>query len=193
MAHSLEGCISSLRESLALLDSSIKTLDAGVSDFPRLAKVLQTTRVRIPHRRPSNPPKSQNWPRRQHFELVSEPDLQAAQASLLSEIQPEVDGLLSRVEAYLDKMERREKGLMARCDLQEGRLSSTAGSASSVRKTPRKAGAAAAGGGTVSAIRMSQARQKKERLSYAIDRLQLQAQQKERQLRKSLAAPLLEE
>jgi DASH complex subunit SPC19 len=48
MAHSLEGCISSLRESLALLDSSIKTLDAGVSDFPRLAKVLQTTRVRVP-------------------------------------------------------------------------------------------------------------------------------------------------
>jgi DASH complex subunit SPC19 len=56
MAHSLEGCISSLRESLALLDSSIKTLDAGVSDFPRLAKVLQTTRVRVsPHYdRPQN-------------------------------------------------------------------------------------------------------------------------------------------
>jgi DASH complex subunit SPC19 len=128
----------------------------------------------------------------QHFELVSEPDLQAAQASLLSEIQPEVDALLSRVETYLDKMERREKGLMARCDLQEGRLSSSASasSASAVRRTPRKG---AAGGSTVSAIRMSQARQKKERLSYAIDRLQLQAQQKERQLRKSLAAPLLDE
>jgi DASH complex subunit SPC19 len=127
----------------------------------------------------------------QHFELVSEPDLQAAQASLLSEIQPEVDGLLSRVEAYLDKMERREKALMARCDLQEGRLSSSGGASSSAaRKTPKKA--AAGGGSTVSAIRMSQARQKKERLSYAIDRLQLQAQQKERQLRKSLAAPLLE-
>jgi DASH complex subunit SPC19 len=122
---------------------------------------------------------------------VSEPDLQAAQASLLSEIQPEVDGLLSRVEAYLDRMERREKALMARCDLQEGRLSSSAASASAVRKTPRKAAGGA--GGTASAIRMSQARQKKERLSYAIDRLQLQAQQKERQLRKSLAAPLLEE
>jgi DASH complex subunit SPC19 len=121
---------------------------------------------------------------------VSEPDLQAAQASLLSEIQPEVDGLLSRVDAYLDKMERREKALMARCDLQEGRLSSST-TASAARRTPKKGGAA--GGGTVSAIRMSQARQKKERLSYAIDRLQLQAHQKERQLRKSLAAPLLEE
>ena len=28
-----------------LLDSSISILDAGVSDYPRLSKVLQTTRV----------------------------------------------------------------------------------------------------------------------------------------------------
>lgn len=47
MAHSLEGCVSSLRETLSLLDSSISTLDAGVNDFPRLSKVLQTTRVRL--------------------------------------------------------------------------------------------------------------------------------------------------
>jgi Spc19 len=46
MAHALEGCVSSLRESLALLDSSIKTLDTGVNDLPRLSKVLQTTRVK---------------------------------------------------------------------------------------------------------------------------------------------------
>jgi DASH complex subunit SPC19 len=39
------------------------------------------------------------------------------------------------------------------------------------------------------ALKMTQMRQKKERLSYAIDRLQLQAHQKERQLRKSMAAP----
>jgi hypothetical protein len=58
-------------------------------------------------------------------------------------------------------MERREKALMARCDLQEGRLSSTAASAPAARgRTPRKP-AAAAGAGTVSAIRMSQARQKR--------------------------------
>ena len=89
-----------------------------------------------PRTRPALRPESQTDRARQHFELVSEPDLQAAQASLLSEIQPEVDGLLSRVEAYLDRMERREKALMARCDLQEGRLSSSAASTSAVRKTP---------------------------------------------------------
>ena len=44
------------------------------------------------------------------------------------------------------------------------------------------------------AMKMQQLRQKKERLSFAIDRLQLQAQQRERQLRKSMAAPqILEE
>lgn len=42
----LEGCVGSLRSSMQLLDSSINILDQGVSDFPRLAKVLQTTRVR---------------------------------------------------------------------------------------------------------------------------------------------------
>jgi DASH complex subunit SPC19 len=38
-------------------------------------------------------------------------------------------------------------------------------------------------------MKMKQLRQKKERLSFAIDRLQLQAQQRERQLRKSMAVP----
>jgi DASH complex subunit SPC19 len=44
------------------------------------------------------------------------------------------------------------------------------------------------------AMKLEQLRQKKERLSFAIDRLQLQAHQRERQLRKSIAAPqILEE
>jgi DASH complex subunit SPC19 len=38
------------------------------------------------------------------------------------------------------------------------------------------------------ALKMKQMRQKKERLSYAVERLTLQAQQRERQLRKSMAA-----
>lgn len=45
MASALEGCVSSLRTSMQLLDSSINILDSGVNDYPRLAKVLQTTRV----------------------------------------------------------------------------------------------------------------------------------------------------
>lgn len=41
----LQGCVSSLRTSMQQLESSINILDSGVSDYPRLAKVLQTTRV----------------------------------------------------------------------------------------------------------------------------------------------------
>lgn len=48
MASSLASSVSSLQSSLQLLDNSINTLDAGVNDFPRLCKVLQTTRVRSP-------------------------------------------------------------------------------------------------------------------------------------------------
>jgi DASH complex subunit SPC19 len=111
-----------------------------------------------------------------------------AQSALLSEIQPEVNALLSKVETYLDKLDRREQSLVAKCELQRGRLSST-NSASTKRAMPGTTKAVGAGGATISSIKMSQARQKKERLSYAIDRLQLQAHQKERQMRKSLAAP----
>lgn len=44
--NALQGCVASLRSSMQLLDSSINILDSGVSDYPRLAKVLQTQRVR---------------------------------------------------------------------------------------------------------------------------------------------------
>lgn len=47
MGDALASCVSSLRASNNLLASSISILDSGVSDFPRLGKVLQTTRVWI--------------------------------------------------------------------------------------------------------------------------------------------------
>lgn len=43
----LQGCVGSLRTSMQLLESSINILDTGVNDYPRLTKVLQTTRVRL--------------------------------------------------------------------------------------------------------------------------------------------------
>ena len=44
--NALQGCVAALHSRMQLLDSSIAILDTGVSDYPRLAKVLQTTRVR---------------------------------------------------------------------------------------------------------------------------------------------------
>lgn len=46
-AASYADCVSSLRTSLQFLESSVQTLDSGVSDFPRLVKVLKTVRVRL--------------------------------------------------------------------------------------------------------------------------------------------------
>ncbi|KAF2090109.1 mitotic spindle biogenesis protein-like protein Spc19 [Saccharata proteae CBS 121410] len=169
MANALEGCVSSLRSSMQLLDSSISILDSGVNDFPRLAKVLQTTR---------------------HFELISEPDLHAAQHGLVSEIRPEVENLLGRVSAYLDKLERREQSLMAKYELNAGRLSQYSNTPPSGRESRGdRAKKTAPGLGPLEELKVKQMRQKKERLSYAVDRLTLQAQQRERQLRMSMAAP----
>ena len=96
-------------------------------------------------------------------------------------------------------MSRREQSLIAKADLQEGRMSNNPAQHSGGRQQQQQqhsrqssAGApsATAGGGGLSnleALKMSQLRQKKERLSYAVSRLELQAGQRERQLRKSMA------
>ena len=46
-AASYRDCVSSLRSSLKFLESSVETLDNGVSDYPRLINVLKSVRVRI--------------------------------------------------------------------------------------------------------------------------------------------------
>ncbi|KAF9735657.1 hypothetical protein PMIN02_009390 [Paraphaeosphaeria minitans] len=166
----LEGCVGSLRSSMQLLDSSINILDEATNDFPRLEKVLQTTR---------------------HFELISEPDLQSAQSALLSEIRPEIESLLTRVQNYLDKLERREQSLIAKCGLNEGRLDTQDSNAESAFGA-RSKGSAGANRKPVSAVeemKYKQLRAKKQRLSYAVETLEMQAKQRERQLRMSMAAP----
>ncbi|KAF2488932.1 DASH complex, subunit Spc19 [Lophium mytilinum] len=176
MTSSLEGCVASLRTSMQLLDSSISILDSGVNDFPRLSKVLQTTR---------------------HFELIAEPDLHTAQSALLSEIRPEVESLLQRVDNHLSKLERREDSLQKKSQLNEGRLEGFRPSSrtSHVRKKSFRAGGrdGAVGGKegmtALEELKYKQLKQKKERLSYAVDRLELQAKQRARQLRMSMAAP----
>ncbi|KAH3920898.1 DASH complex subunit SPC19 [Parastagonospora nodorum] len=155
---------------MQLLDSSINILAEGVNDFPRLAKVLQTTR---------------------HFELISESDLQTAQSALLSEIRPEVDNLLKRVENYLDKLERREQSLIAKCDLNDGRLGRDSSGATGSRPNSRamQRGTTGKAMSAQQELRYKQLRQKKDRLSYAVETLEMQAKQRERQLRMSMAAP----
>ena len=108
------------------------------------------------------------------------------------------------MEDHLDKLARREQALIAKCELQEGRLSSRKisggmgkvglfrgrGELETERVGSREESVDSVGVEQGrEALRLKQMRQKKERLSYAVERLTLQAQQKERQLRMSMAAP----
>ncbi|CEL02878.1 Putative Mitotic spindle biogenesis protein [Aspergillus calidoustus] len=168
MAASLQASVASLQSSLQLIDSSISILDSSVSDFPRMSKVLQT---------------------RRHFELLPEPTLREAQQSLLDEITPSIAHLLSLASNHVEKLSRREQGLRAKCELQEGRLNSSEARQISGSRAQRR-GPARGGGGATSAAKAAEMRrlvQKKERLQYAVERLELQSKQRERQLRKSMA------
>ncbi|KAI9778485.1 MAG: hypothetical protein M1816_004041 [Peltula sp. TS41687] len=177
----LPSCVSSLQTSLSLLQSSINILNNSTADLPRLGKVLQTTR---------------------HFDLISESQLHAAQEQVRAEIQPEIERLLDMVETCLDRLGRREKGLIARKELLDGRLGEVevaAGDARMRRRrttttttttttTGRRLTMTATGKLNEKGERLRLLRQKKERLAYVVERLSLQAQQRERQLRKSMAA-----
>lgn len=87
------------------------------------------------------------------------------------------------MESLLDRLERREQALIARCSLLEGRLSHGEELGGRNNNNIYNANEEAR-----EALRLKQVRQKKERLEYAVERLQMQAQQKRRQLRMSIAA-----
>lgn len=171
---SLGPSVASLRSSISLLESSINLLDTGVSDFPRLRKVLTT---------------------QQHFELLPEPTLRAAQQEILNEITPAITGLLGTAEAHITQLGRREESLRARSELLEGRLendrrrrnSSVGGVDAPIRamQSSREGGKA---GNDLKVLELKRLRQKKERLQYAVERLELESKQRERELRKSMAA-----
>ena len=157
--------VQSLSSSLTLLASTTNILDSGVADYPRLTRVLST---------------------QQHFELLPEPQLRAAQQSLAAEIAPAIRQLLGTAEKYVDELGRREEGLKARYELLTGRLEGRKRQSSlgQVGKRPVEDVAEDAKG---RAVEMKLLRQKKERLQYAIERLELQTKQRERELRKSMA------
>lgn len=166
---SLGPAVSSLRSSLSLLESSISILDEGVSDFPRLCKVLQI---------------------QQHFELLAEPTLREAQQSLVDEIVPAIHQLVSTAERHIDQLARKEESLKARSELLKGRLntsgrnSSFGGGVQPSRPTESTSSTTLS---DAKLLEMKRLQQKKERLQYAIERLELQCKQRERELRKSMA------
>ncbi|KAK4238517.1 hypothetical protein C8A03DRAFT_33452 [Achaetomium macrosporum] len=172
-------CVASLRTSLSFLESSVATLGTGVQDFPRLSSILKTVR---------------------HYELIPQPTLAAAEASLRDEIGPFVALLLDRADKHLERQARRIETLKARAELNAGRLSHNPSSSSSgqgVRGSDRnqntakrKARDGAKQGGRPldggAALRAKVVRQRKEALKYSVERLELEVLQKERELRMRL-------
>jgi DASH complex subunit SPC19 len=125
----------------------------------------------------------------QHFELVSESELNTAQSALAADIRPQIEWLLTRVSNYLDKMDIREQSLIAKYDLNEGRLNREPDHKILAPLEPSQTVGAGRRLSSIEELKLRQLRQKKERLSYAVDRLTLQAQQRQRLLRMSMAAP----
>lgn len=129
--------------------------------------------------------------RKQHYELIPQPTLAAAESSLRDEIGPFVTHLLDRADRQIDRQARRIETLKARSDLNAGRLGRGAPSpplqSSSSTKSRAPAKSKAAGGRKTldggAGLRARAVRQRKEALKYSVERLELEVAQKERELR----------
>lgn len=90
-----------LTTAVDILHSTNKGLRDATADFDRLKTVLKSTRV---------------------FDVVTLHDVVQAKQELSSEIEPKVNKLLEKIEQELARLERREKSLVSRAQLQEVRL-----------------------------------------------------------------------
>ncbi|ODV80368.1 DASH complex, subunit Spc19 [Suhomyces tanzawaensis NRRL Y-17324] len=147
---SLQNCIMSLRESVALVEDSIKALDATTHDIPRVQKVLMTRRV---------------------FGLVPETDLENAKQTFKESVEPQISTMLERIDRELQKMSRRKINLQNRHDLQAVRLQGSKREAVDLPFSRlRKLGPL----DEAKLTRLKFLKNKKERLKYSLSRLRLQ-------------------
>lgn len=186
-------CVASLRTSLTLLESSVDTLGTGVSDYPRLANVLKTVRVRTSIPFPASRIQSNITCNTQHYELLPQPTLSAAEASLRDEIGPFVAYLLDRADRQTERQARRIETLKARSDLNAGRLSrgpspdSQQQQQQRPQRQPVRAGSSSRktlDGGA--GLRARAVRARREALQYSVERLEMEVATKERELRMRL-------
>lgn len=192
---SYASCVSSLRTSLQFLVSSVETLDAGVSDFPRLINVLKTVRVRsppilflsVPCHCEADASLNGNPSLPQHYELIPQPTLAAAEASLRDEIGPSIAMLLARADAQVERQDRRIETLKARSELQHGRLTRPDEPSKQQQQQQRlDVGRHSRPFSGEDKLRARAVKQRKEALRYGVERLELEVLQKERELRKRL-------
>ncbi|KAK4227397.1 putative DASH complex protein [Podospora fimiseda] len=155
-------CVSALRTSLNYLESSVSTLDQGVSDFPRITKLLKTVR---------------------HYELLPQHTIHQAESSLQEEIGPFIAILLDKAEKNLERQGRKIETLKARKELNAGRLGG--GGDRAQRQRQKEVGIKKRGErlDEEQALRVKVLRQRKEALKYSVERLEMEVREKERELR----------
>ncbi|KAJ6264169.1 hypothetical protein Dda_0311 [Drechslerella dactyloides] len=129
----------------------------------------------------------------QHFELVSQGDLQTAQSLLSSTIAPEADRLLKETEKHIHRLELKERKLIADSELLETRIANSL----------KKSGAPGGNAGQKHAAtvptpgpnedeamnveKLKKLKAQRQRLAYAVERLELEKRQKEMQLKKNMS------
>lgn len=119
----------------------------------------------------------------QHYELIPQPTLAAAEASLRDEIGPYIALLLARADSQIERQERRIETLKARAELQQGRLTQPDDDYRNRGRAASSRGKRLSG---EDKLRARVVRQRKEALRYGVERLELEVLQKERELRKRL-------
>lgn len=138
-----------LESSLALLDSSIKSLDKATVHVPRLKKILHTQKV---------------------FGLVPEVDLESAKRNFETETHPQISYLVDKIEKEVTRLKRKKAGLVSKLELQSVRLQSA-------ENNPRDSFTRARVSKSVDLHKLARLKllqNKKERLKYSLSRMNLQ-------------------
>ncbi|KAF8528766.1 Spc19-domain-containing protein [Hysterangium stoloniferum] len=103
----IEACVAAALESCDKLYDAQCSLRRGVSDLPRMSKVLQNERL---------------------FVLINEGHAATYQAQLAGEIEPQINELVARAEKSVKHLERKENLLMTKLEAIQSRASSRASS-----------------------------------------------------------------
>ncbi|KAK6522058.1 hypothetical protein TWF281_002627 [Arthrobotrys megalospora] len=167
--NALSGCVASLTLSTETLQSTIDTLSTAVEDYPRVCKILSSNR---------------------HFELISAKELTTAQSLLSSTIQPETDRLLKETEKAIHKLALKERKLIADAELLETRIANSlkkGGNTAELVPPPPPVKSKEEDDEARNEEILRKLKAQRQRLAYAVERLELEKRQKEMLVKKSLS------
>jgi len=155
----MENTAASLNSTLSLLRGTNQNLKDGTKDFARLRTILQTNKV---------------------FDIVTETDIAEAKVDVAKETEPQILALIEKINVELSRMERKQRSLTSKAQLQSVRLEQTV---KPRQDTSIKNSTTVDVGIAEQLDKLKQLQQKKERLAYSLSRINL----KKRKVRMSMA------